>query len=78
MILLNICVSITLRFGLFFNSLELLGFIPPPFGHRFLDRLDAADGEVAGVGPKGVPKGVLASSRSKSISASSNERFFKK
>jgi len=67
----------TLRFGLFFNSLEL-GFIPPPFGHRLLDRLDAAEGEVAGVGPKGVPKGVLASSRSKSISASSSERFFKK
>lgn len=62
-----------MRFGSSFNSLEF-GLIPPPFGHRFLDLLDAAEGEVAGVGPKGVP----ASSRSKSISASSNERFFKK
>lgn len=63
--------------GLIFNSLEF-GLIPPPFGHRLLDLLDAAEGEVAGVAPNGVPKGVLASSRSKSISASSNERFFKK
>lgn len=66
-----------MRFGLIFNSLEF-GLTPPPLGHRFLDLLDAADGEVAGVGPKGVPKGVLASSKSKSHSASSKERFFKK